>query len=163
MCSRRHNIHIARDRKLRERMEQKVLYRCPVAWPVSIKGSPFHGLAAFGAKRATMFFGSSHDITKATERVRGASLPDARAAQAPSRPTPRRNRASGLRGQQRAGTGHASLDELLVEIKGELEKLKPILRPIIGPEVVRGPEGSRTEGGLTLGSRTIEHGLRSGA
>jgi hypothetical protein len=29
--------------------------------------------------------------------------------------------------------------------------------------VVREPDGSRTEGGLTAGSQTIEHGWRSGA
>jgi len=38
----------------------------------------------------------------------------------------------------------ATLDELLERIKGELNKLAPIL----DLEVVREPEGSRTEGGL---------------
>jgi hypothetical protein len=33
-----------------------------------------------------------------------------------------------------------SLDELLVKIKGELEKLKPILGPILDLEVAREPE-----------------------
>jgi hypothetical protein len=54
----------------------------------------------------------------------------------------------------------ATLDELLVKIKGQLEKLKPILGPIIDFEVAREPEGSRIEGGLTAVSRTIEHGWR---
>ena len=39
-----------------------------------------------------------------------------------------------------------SLDELLERIKGELSKLGPIL----DTEVVREPEGSRTESGLTV-------------
>ena len=51
-----------------------------------------------------------------------------------------------------------SLDELLAKIKGELEKLKPILGPLIDLEVAREPQGSRTEGGLTAGSRTIVSG-----
>jgi hypothetical protein len=63
------------------------------------------------------------------------------------------------RRQQKAGTGHASLVELLAKIKGELEKLKPILGPIIDLEVAREPQGSRTEGGSTV----IEHGWRSRA
>jgi hypothetical protein len=49
------------------------------------------------------------------------------------------------------------------KIKGELEKLKPILGPIIDLEVAREPQGSRTEGGSTVGNRTIEHGWRSKA
>jgi hypothetical protein len=57
----------------------------------------------------------------------------------------------------------ASLDELLAKIKGELEKLKPILGPIIDLEVAREQQGSRTEGCLTVGSRRIEHGWRSRA
>ena len=40
----------------------------------------------------------------------------------------------------------ATLDELLERIKGELVKLGPI----IDLEVTREPEGSRTEGGLTV-------------
>jgi hypothetical protein len=53
----------------------------------------------------------------------------------------------------------ASLDELLERIKAELTKLGPIL----DIEVVREPEGPRTEGGLAAGSQTIEHARRSGA
>jgi hypothetical protein len=38
------------------------------------------------------------------------------------------------------------------------------LGPLIDLEaIIREPQGSRTEGGLTAGSRTIEHGWRSGA
>jgi hypothetical protein len=40
----------------------------------------------------------------------------------------------------------ATLDELLERIKGELSKLGPIL----DMEVVREPQGSRTEGGLAV-------------
>jgi FkbM family methyltransferase len=53
----------------------------------------------------------------------------------------------------------ASLDELLVKIKDQLRKLGPL----IDLEAIREPQGSRTEGGLTAGSRTNEHGWRSRA
>jgi hypothetical protein len=41
-------------------------------------------------------------------------------------------------------TDNASLDELLAKIKGQLEKLKPILGPIIDLEIVGEQEGART-------------------
>ena len=44
----------------------------------------------------------------------------------------------------------ATLDELLVKIKDQLRKLGPL----IDLEAIREPQGSRTEGGLTAGSRT---------
>jgi hypothetical protein len=47
----------------------------------------------------------------------------------------------------------ATLDELLERIKAQLTKLGPL----IDLEVMCEPEGSRTEGGLIAGSRTIEH------
>jgi hypothetical protein len=53
-------------------------------------------------------------------------------------------------------TDDASLDELLVKIKDELRKLGPL----IDLEAIREPQGSRTEGGVTAGSRT--HSWRSG-
>ena len=56
-------------------------------------------------------------------------------------------------------TDGATLDELLARIKTELTKLGPIL----DLEVVREPEGARTERRVTVGSQTIEHGRRSGA
>jgi hypothetical protein len=55
-------------------------------------------------------------------------------------------------------TDKASLDGLLAKIKAELTKLGPIL----DLEIVREPQGW-TEGGVTVASRTIEHGWRSGA
>jgi hypothetical protein len=42
----------------------------------------------------------------------------------------------------------------LVKIKSELVKLGPL----IDLEALREPQGSKTEGGLTVESRTIEHG-----
>ena len=42
-------------------------------WPVEIKGSPFRGLAAFGAKHAPVFFGRSRDVAKAVERLKDAA------------------------------------------------------------------------------------------
>ena len=53
----------------------------------------------------------------------------------------------------------ATLDELLGRIKEQLIKLGPI----IDLEIVREPEGSRTERGVTVGSQTIKPGRRSGA
>ena len=41
-----------------------------VRWPIAIKGSPFRGLAAFGAKHAPVFFGRSRDITKAVDALK---------------------------------------------------------------------------------------------
>jgi hypothetical protein len=45
-------------------------------------------------------------------------------------------------------TDDASLDELLVKIKDELRKLGPL----IDLEAIREPQGSRIEGGLTVGN-----------
>jgi hypothetical protein len=54
-----------------------------------------------------------------------------------------------LAGELRHGPADtATLDDLLERIKGELTKLGPI----IDMEVVREPQGSRTEDGLTVGS-----------
>jgi hypothetical protein len=54
---------------------------------------------------------------------------------------------------------NATLDELIVKIKEELRKLGPL----IDLKAILEPEGSRTEGGSTVESRTIEHGWRSRA
>jgi Novel STAND NTPase 1/WD domain, G-beta repeat len=58
---------------LRKWLEEKVLHGRSVAWPVDVKGSPFRGLAAFGAKHAPVFFGRSRDIAKATDRLKDAA------------------------------------------------------------------------------------------
>jgi hypothetical protein len=50
-----------------------------------------------------------------------------------------------------------SLDELLVTIRQEWAKLAPL----IDVEAVQEPQGSRTEGSLTVGSRRIERNQRS--
>ena len=44
-----------------------------VLWPIDTKGSPFRGLAAFGAKHAPVFFGRSRDITKAVDALKDAA------------------------------------------------------------------------------------------
>jgi hypothetical protein len=49
--------------------------------------------------------------------------------------------------------------ELLASITSDLTKLGPL----IDPEAVRELRGSRTEGGLTVEIKTIEHGWRSRA
>jgi len=56
------------DRLLRGWLEGKVLHGRAVLWPIAIKGSPFRGLAAFGAKHAAVFFGRSRDIARAVDR-----------------------------------------------------------------------------------------------
>jgi tetratricopeptide (TPR) repeat protein len=43
-----------------------------VRWPIEVKGSPFRGLAAFGAKHAPVFFGRSRDIARAVDLWREA-------------------------------------------------------------------------------------------
>ncbi len=58
---------------LRKWLDEKVLHGRSVVWPVDIKGSPFRGLAAFGAKHAPVFFGRSRDITKAADRMKDAA------------------------------------------------------------------------------------------
>ena len=44
-----------------------------VLWPIEVKGSPFRGLAAFGAKHAPVFFGRSRDITRAVDEWKEAA------------------------------------------------------------------------------------------
>jgi hypothetical protein len=58
---------------LRKWLDDKVLHGRSVVWPVDIKGSPFRGLAAFGARHAPVFFGRSRDITKAADRLKDAA------------------------------------------------------------------------------------------
>ena len=60
------------DRLLRGRLE-RILHERPVEWPVEVKGSPFRGLAAFGAKHARVFFGRSRDITRAVDEWKDAA------------------------------------------------------------------------------------------
>ena len=42
---------------LRGWLEERVLKGGAVVWPIATKGSPFCGLAAFGARHAPVFFG----------------------------------------------------------------------------------------------------------
>jgi WD40 repeat protein len=58
---------------LRKWLEEKVLHGRSLTWPAEIKGSPFRGLAAFGAKHAPVFFGRSRDIAKAVDRLKDAA------------------------------------------------------------------------------------------
>jgi hypothetical protein len=62
-----------------------------------------------------------------------------------------------LSGDLNARPENVNLEELLESIKAEWIALGPL----IGMEVV--PQGSRTEGSLTVGSRRIERDQRSGA
>jgi eukaryotic-like serine/threonine-protein kinase len=58
---------------LRKWLDEKVLHGRSVVWPVEIKGSPFRGLAAFGAKHAPVFFGRNRDVAKAVDRLKDAA------------------------------------------------------------------------------------------
>ena len=58
---------------LRKWLADRILKGRPVVWPVATKGSPFRGLAAFGARHAPVFFGRSRDITKAIDLLKDAS------------------------------------------------------------------------------------------
>ena len=60
------------EKLLRGWLEEKVLKGRSVLWPIDSKGSPFRGLAAFGAKHAPVFFGRSRDITKAVDVLKEA-------------------------------------------------------------------------------------------
>ncbi|MCJ7529369.1 MAG: ATP-binding protein, partial [Methyloceanibacter sp.] len=60
------------EKLLRGWLEEKVLKGRSVLWPIDTKGSPFRGLAAFGAKHAPVFFGRSRDITKAIDALKDA-------------------------------------------------------------------------------------------
>jgi hypothetical protein len=53
----------------------------------------------------------------------------------------------------------STIEELLAKIREEYKKLGPL----IDLDVVREPQGSKTEHRLTLGSRAAERGRRPGA
>ena len=58
---------------LRKWLEDNVLHGRAMAWPVELKGTPFRGLAAFGAKHAPVFFGRSREVAKSVERLKDAA------------------------------------------------------------------------------------------
>ncbi len=60
------------EKLLRAWFEEKILKGSSVLWPIDTKGSPFRGLASFGAKHAPVFFGRSRDITKAIDALKDA-------------------------------------------------------------------------------------------
>ena len=57
---------------MRKWVADKVAGGRVVRWPIEVKGSPFCGLAAFGAKHAPVFFGRSDDISRAVDLWREA-------------------------------------------------------------------------------------------
>jgi eukaryotic-like serine/threonine-protein kinase len=67
------NFETQAEALLRKWLEEKVLHGRSVVWPVAIKGSPFRGLAAFGAKHTPVFFGRNRDIAKAVDRLKDAA------------------------------------------------------------------------------------------
>jgi tetratricopeptide (TPR) repeat protein len=60
------------EQLLRSWLAEKVAGGQAVRWPIAVKGSPFCGLAAFGARHAPVFFGRSHDTTRAVDLWRDA-------------------------------------------------------------------------------------------
>ena len=58
---------------LRGWLDERALKGGAVVWPIATKGSPFRGLAAFGAKHAPVFFGRSADITRAVDAFKDAA------------------------------------------------------------------------------------------
>jgi tetratricopeptide (TPR) repeat protein len=55
------------EKLLRKWVADKVAGGRAVRWPIAVKGSPFRGLAAFGAKHAPVFFGRSEDTARALD------------------------------------------------------------------------------------------------
>ena len=60
------------EKLLRKWIADKVAGGRMIRWPIAVKGSPFRGLAAFGAKHAPVFFGRSDDTNRAVELWREA-------------------------------------------------------------------------------------------
>jgi hypothetical protein len=60
------------EKLLRGWLAEKVVGGRALRWPIEVKGSPFRGLSAFGAKHAPVFFGRSHDTARAVDLWRDA-------------------------------------------------------------------------------------------
>jgi tetratricopeptide (TPR) repeat protein len=60
------------EQLLRGWLAEKVAGGRAVRWPIEVKGSPFCGLAAFGARHAPVFFGRTHDTARAVDLWREA-------------------------------------------------------------------------------------------
>ena len=60
------------EKLLRKWVADKVAGGRVVRWPVAVKGSPFCGLSAFGAKHAAVFFGRNDDTARAVDLWREA-------------------------------------------------------------------------------------------
>lgn len=61
------------DRLARNWLEERVLHGRATQWPIATKGSPFPGLAAFGAKHSAVFFGRGQDIARAIDLWKDAA------------------------------------------------------------------------------------------
>jgi hypothetical protein len=61
------------ERMLRRWLGDKVLHGRSVLWPIATKGSPFRGLASFGAKHTAVFFGRGRDISRAVDAWKEAA------------------------------------------------------------------------------------------
>ena len=54
-------------------IEERLTDGRAVRWPVALKGSPFRGLGAFGAKHAPVFFGRARDRARAASALKDAA------------------------------------------------------------------------------------------
>ena len=61
------------DALLREWLEAHRPPGRPAVWPIAINGSPFRGLAPFDAEHAPVFFGRTHEVTRAVDRLKAAA------------------------------------------------------------------------------------------
>ena len=61
------------ERLLRAWLEDHLAGARFVAWPIAVNGSPFRGLAAFGAGHAPVFFGRARDTIRAVEALKDAA------------------------------------------------------------------------------------------
>ncbi len=58
---------------LRKWLEARAVSGSALSWPIKTKGSPFRGLAAFGAKHASVFFGRGPDINRTVDALKDAA------------------------------------------------------------------------------------------
>lgn len=61
------------ERLLRQWIEDNNLANRTLAWPTSLKGSPFRGLEPFDASHSAVFFGRDRDISRGIELLRRGS------------------------------------------------------------------------------------------
>ncbi len=105
------------DKLLRQWLAENVLKTRALVWPIATKGSPFRGLEPFDAWHASVFFGRSSDIVRATDRLKSAargqspdaSVPEAASGTAGDNTAAERRHSPFLLVVGASGTGKSSL------------------------------------------------------